>query len=153
MRTIIAGLLYFGVVFGSGFVFGVFREMVLTPAYGRATAVMLEAPFMLVAIGAGAWIAVHRGSLGRDRLSLVMIGIVGFLLVQIADFGVGLGLRGMSVQDQLSYLRTTAGQIYLGLLAVFVLMPLIIGAFTRFARNEVKEPPGAALPAPPAGLP
>jgi hypothetical protein len=139
MRTIIAGLVYFGVVFGSGFVFGVFREMVLTPAYGRTTAVMLEAPFMLVAIVAGAWIAVHRGSLGRSRLSLIMIGIIGLLLVQIADFGVGLGLRGMSVQDQLNYLKTAAGQIYLGLLAIFVLMPLIIGPLTRFVQDDETE--------------
>jgi hypothetical protein len=135
MRTMIAGLVYFGIVFGAGFVFGVFREMVLTPVYGRATSVMLEAPFMIAAIVAGAWIAVHRTSPGQNRLSLVMIGIIGILLVQIADFGVGLGLRGMNFQDQLGYLKTTAGQIYVGLLVIFVLMPLIIGRFTRFRQN------------------
>jgi hypothetical protein len=152
MRTIIASLVYFGIVFGSGFVFGVFREMVLTPAYGRATAVMLEAPFMLVAIVAGAWIAVHRGSLGQNRLSLAMVGIIGFLLVQIAEFGVGLGLRGISVQDQLSYLKTTAGQIYLGLLAIFVLMPLIVGPFTRFVQDG-RRTLTAASPQQPADPP
>jgi hypothetical protein len=136
MRTIVAGFVYFGVVFGAGFVFGAFREIALTPAYGRVIAVMLEAPFMLAAIVAGAWIAVHRGSLGQNRLALALVGVIGFMLVQIADFGVGLRLRGMSVQAQLDYLMTTAGQIYLGLLAVFVLMPLIIGSFTRFVQNR-----------------
>jgi hypothetical protein len=135
MRTMIAGLIYFGIVFGAGFVFGAFREMVLTPLYGRTSAVLLEAPFMLVAIVAGAWIALHRRSFGKDRLALFMVGVIGLLLVQVAEFGVGLGLRGISVQDQLAYLKTTAGQIYLFLLAIFVLMPLIIGPFMRPAQT------------------
>jgi hypothetical protein len=129
VQTIIAGLVYFGIVFGAGFAFGVFREIALTPVYGRTTAVMLEVPFMLVAIAAGAWTAVHRGSLGQSKLPLLLVGLFGLALVQIADFGVGLGLRGMSVQDQLDYLKTAAGQIYLGLLAIFVLMPLFLGHF------------------------
>ncbi len=129
MQTIIAGLAYFGIVFGAGFAFGVFREIALTPVYGRTTAVMIEAPLMLIAIVAGAWIAVHRGSLSQSKIALAMVGAIGFLLVQLADFGVGFGLRGMSVQDQLDYLKTAAGQIYLGLLAIFVVMPLFLGHF------------------------
>jgi hypothetical protein len=140
MRVAIAGLTYFAVVFGAGFMFGVLRELALTPAFGRTAAVMLEAPFMLVAIVAGAWIAVGRTGLGLSRPALLTVGLVGLLLVQAADFGVGLGLRGMSVQDQLDYLRTTAGQIYLGLLAIFALMPLLVGASPivkpAFERNE-----------------
>jgi hypothetical protein len=142
MRTIMAGVVYFGIVFGAGFVFGVFREMALTPVYGRDTAVMFEAPFMLVAILAGAWIAVHRGSLGQSKLALFAVGIIGLLLVQIAEFGVGLGLRGMSMQDQLSYFKTTAGQIYLGLLVIFLFMPLVLG---RFVPNRHGASAGNAL--------
>jgi hypothetical protein len=131
MRVAIAGLLYFAIVFGAGFVFGVFREMVLTPVYGRTSAIMLEAPFMLLAIVAGAWIVVHRTASRWGKAALLMVGIVALLLVQVADFGVGLGLRGMNFQDQLAYLQTTAGQIYLGLLAVFVLMPLALGILAK----------------------
>jgi hypothetical protein len=136
MRVAIAGLLYFAIVFGAGFVFGVFREMVLTPVYGRTSAIILEAPFMLLAIVAGAWIVVHRSGSSWSKTTLLMVGIIALLLVQAADFGVGLGLRGMNVQDQLAYLRTTAGQIYLGSLAVFVMMPLAMGTFAKPGRSD-----------------
>ncbi len=136
MRVATAGLLYFAIVFGAGFVFGVFREMVLTPVYGRTSAIMLEAPFMLLAIVAGAWIVVHRHASGWSKTALLTIGLIGFLLVQIADFGVGLGLRGMSIQDQIAYLRTTAGLLYLGLLGVFMLMPLTMGTLAALRRGN-----------------
>jgi hypothetical protein len=139
MRIITLGFVYFAVVFGAGFVFGVFRELALTPVYGRTTAVMLEAPFMLVAIVAGAWIAVHREAPAPGRPALFMIGLIGLLLVQVADFGIGLGLRGMSVRDQLDYLLSAAGQLYLGLLAVFLVMPLIVGSFRSAASKGASQ--------------
>jgi hypothetical protein len=139
MRIITLGFVYFAVVFGAGFVFGVFRELALTPVYGRTTAVMLEAPFMLVAIVAGAWIAVHREAPALGRPALFMIGLIGLLLVQVADFGIGLGLRGMSVRDQLDYLLSAAGQLHLGLLAVFLVMPLIVGSFRSAASKGASQ--------------
>jgi hypothetical protein len=139
MRIMTAGLVYFGIVFGAGFVCGVFREMVLTPVYGRTTAILLEAPFMIVAIIAGAWIAVHRKSSGWSNTTLLMVGLIGFLLVQIAEFGVGLGLRGMNFQDQIGYFKTPAGQIYLGLLAVFIFMPLGLSAIPAIRQRGDKK--------------
>jgi hypothetical protein len=139
MRIAMTGLIYFAVVFGAGVVLSTFREMVLTPVYGRDTAVIIEAPFMLVAIVAGAWIAIHRSSWAWSRSALLMVGIMGFLMVQAADFGVGLGLRGMSAQDQLSYLKTTAGLVYLGLLIVFAAMPLVVGMLSSFQPNKARQ--------------
>jgi hypothetical protein len=139
MRIVTLGFVYFAIVFGAGFVFGIFRELALTPIYGRTTAVMLEAPFMLVAIVAGAWIAVHREAPAPGKPALLMIGLIGLLLVQIADFGVGLGLRGMSVREQLDYLTSAAGQLYLGLLAVFLVMPLIVGSFSNAAPKGTSQ--------------
>jgi hypothetical protein len=139
MQTLKAGLVYFGIVFGAGFVCGVFREMVLTPIYGRTTAILIEAPFMLLAIVAGAWIAVHRKSAGWSNSALLFIGIFGFTLMQIADFGVGLGLRGMNVQDQIIYFKTPAGQIYLGLLAIFILMPVGLSILPPIRKSSNKS--------------
>jgi hypothetical protein len=139
MRVVFAGLIYFAVVFGAGFAFGVFRETVLTPVYGRTLAILLEAPFMLLAIVSGAWFTVHRRSSGWSKTALLMVGLIGFLLVQVADFGVGLGLRGMSLRDQLAYLQTAAGQVYLGLLAVFILMPLVMGILAATLRGAAQQ--------------
>jgi hypothetical protein len=56
-------------------------------------------------------------------------------LTLIADFGVGFGLRGMSFQEQINNLQTTGGQIYFGLLAVFVVMPLLLSALPAIRRG------------------
>ncbi|MGL4636137.1 MAG: hypothetical protein ACRCWF_09160 [Beijerinckiaceae bacterium] len=138
MPIFIAGLVYFGIVFGAGFVLGVFRELVLTPVYDKTAAVLIESPFLILAIIIGAWIAVHRRAIGQSRLSLFLVGLIGLVLLQVADFGVGLGLRGITIQEQLDYLKTTAGQIYLGLLAIFLIMPMIVGPFSRPAQDHSK---------------
>jgi hypothetical protein len=135
MHVIKAGLTYFAIVFGAGFVFGVFRELVLTPAYGRMLAVLLETPFMLVAITVGSWLAVHRNAASWSKVALLMTGLIGLLLVLVADFGVGLGLRNMTFQDQMHHLLTPAGLLYLGMLAVFVAMPLVMGIARDHARR------------------
>jgi len=47
MQTLKAGVLYFAVVFGAGFVLGPIRVMWVVPRLGTRTAEILEAPIML----------------------------------------------------------------------------------------------------------
>ena len=49
MRTIEAGVLYFALVFGAGFVFGTIRTLWVVPRVGTKTAELMETPFMLAA--------------------------------------------------------------------------------------------------------
>jgi putative copper export protein len=93
---------------------------------------------------------VVRGSSQVSRwrkTTLLTIGLAGLFLIQVVDLFVGLGLRGMSFQDQFDYLQTTAGQLYLGLLAVFVSMLLAMRALfkTRHGNEEQKTSPDKSL--------
>ncbi len=49
MRAVLAGVLYFGLVFALGFILGTLRVLVLEPRLGSTGAVLLELPVMLAA--------------------------------------------------------------------------------------------------------
>jgi hypothetical protein len=48
MQILKAGVLYFAVIFGAGFVLGLVRILWLVPRLGTRVAELLEAPIMLV---------------------------------------------------------------------------------------------------------
>ena len=57
MQILKAGLLYFALVFGAGFVLGVLRVMCVVPRFGTRMAELMETPIMLVVtILAARWI-------------------------------------------------------------------------------------------------
>jgi hypothetical protein len=62
----------------------------------------------------------------HDFLSLAAMGLGALLLQQLADFAVGIGLRGMTAAEQFAYLRTPAGLIYLAALVTFAAMPVLV---------------------------
>jgi hypothetical protein len=59
----------------------------------------------------------------RDAKTLLLIGIGSLVLLQIADFAVGLWLRGMTPTEQILQFLTAQGNIYAALLALFAIMP------------------------------
>jgi hypothetical protein len=50
MHILKAGVVYFAVVFGTGFVLGTIRTLWIVPRLGVRAAELLETPFMVVAI-------------------------------------------------------------------------------------------------------
>jgi hypothetical protein len=60
MQTVEAGVLYFALVFGAGFVLGTVRTLWLVPRVGTRTAELMEAPIMLViTILVARWVVRH----------------------------------------------------------------------------------------------
>ena len=58
MQILKAGVLYFALVFGAGFVLGTIRVLWLVPSLGARTAELIETPIMLVVtILAARWVA------------------------------------------------------------------------------------------------
>jgi hypothetical protein len=124
-----AALLYFCAVFGAGFLLGPIRVFWLEPRLGPVVATACEAPLLLVAmIVAARWIPRAFG-FARDQKALVAIGIGALALSIIADFTVGLWLRGVSPTQQLAQLVTGQGLVYLGLLVSFMVMPGLANSF------------------------
>ena len=120
-----AAALYFAIVFAVGFVLGTIRVLWLEPRVGPIVA--------RPARRRSSWLPWSRRPLGaeavrlpRDRLSLVLMGVGALLLQQIADFAVGIGLRGIGPSEPLAQFTTAQGLIYAALLVAFVVMPLLL---------------------------
>ena len=132
MRIAAAALLYFAIVFGVDLALGPRSAFSSSrPALGKTIAAVCEAPFLLVAmIAAAYWIPKKMGS-DTSLASLAAIGIGALVLRQIADFAVVVGLRGISADEQLRYLTTPPGLIYVALLILFGAMPVVVNTHRR----------------------
>jgi hypothetical protein len=127
MQTLRAGALYFVLVFGTGFVLGTIRTLWIVPRLGTRVAELMEAPFMLaVTILAARWI-VHRLALPSVPSSRLGMGFVALGLMLIAEFGLVLSLRGLSIKEYLATRDPVSGTVYYLLLGVFAIMPLLVG--------------------------
>ena len=131
MRTAIAAALYFAVVFGAGFLFGVIRVLLLDPRLGPFIAVLCEAPFMLAVIVAAARWVPHVVRLPADLTSHLLMGLGAVALQQVADVIVGSTLRGVSPAEQLAQFSRPEGKVYALLLVLFVIMPALLNASVR----------------------
>ena len=125
MKILGAAVLYFLIVFGVGFLLGPIRILVLEPRVGTLAAVLCEAPFLLVAIVVASRVAPRVVHLETCKSALLAVGLAALAMQQIADFAVGLALRGISLAEQLARFATAEGAIYAVLLVVFAVMPAL----------------------------
>ena len=123
MRITQAIFLYFGMVFGVGFLLGPIRVLWLEPRLGPIIATACEAPFLLIAMLIAARWVPRVLNIRRDQKTLVLVGTGSLALLQIADFTVGFWLRGITPTEQFAQLLTRQGNIYAALLALFAMMP------------------------------
>jgi hypothetical protein len=125
-RSIRAGLLYFAVVFATGFVLGAIRQLWVVPRVGARTAELLETPLMLaVCFLAASWI-VRRFDLDALRLRITA-GLLGLVLLVIAELALVVVLEGMSIPDYIRSRDPISGSVYALSLAVFALLPAFVG--------------------------
>lgn len=120
------GFLYFVLVFATGFVLGTIRVLWLVPRVGVRAAELMEAPLMIAAtVIAARWIVRHYSvpSIVSIRVS---IGVVGLLLLLIAEFGIAARLQGQSVAEALLNRDPISGTVYFVSLALFAIMPALI---------------------------
>jgi hypothetical protein len=126
MRIALAALFYFAIVFAVGLLLGPIRVLWLEPQVGPVIAAVCEAPFLLAAMVAAASRVPSMVGLPQHRVSLLMMGMGALLLQQVAEFAVGIGLRGIGPSELLAQFTTPQGLIYAALLAAFVAMPLLL---------------------------
>jgi type IV secretory pathway TrbD component len=121
-----AALLYFAIVFGAGFVLGAIRTLWVVPRIGTRRAELMEMPIMLmVTIVAARWIVLHPMIPATVPARLAMGGIALALLL-VAEFGLMLWLRGMSIKEYLAARDPVSGRVYYAMLFVFAIMPLFV---------------------------
>jgi hypothetical protein len=126
MRIVKAGVLYFVVVFGAGFVLGPFRILWVAPRIGTRTAELLESPIMFVITIVAARSIVRKLAVPPAPSSRLGMGGIGLGLMLIAEFTLVLWLRGLSIRDYLAGRDPVAATVYYVMLGVFAVLPLIV---------------------------
>ena len=120
-----AALLYFGIVFGAGFVLGVIRVPLLVPRLGELVAESIELPFMLIVICLTARWVVNRYLVGSAPTIALLVGLLAAALLLAVEFTVVLWLRGLNFQEYLDSRHPVALALYLTSVGIFALMPFL----------------------------
>ncbi len=122
-RAGLVSLAYFGLVFGAGFLLGPLRVLVLEPRVGARWAELIELPLMLVVIVLAArWVVRGPGS-GLSVARCRVAGLLAMGAVLVADFGVGIWVRGMTPTEVLTLRDPVSGIAYYLTVLAFGLMP------------------------------
>jgi hypothetical protein len=124
LRIFKAAILYFAVVFGAGFIFGVIRLLFVVPRVGIRTAELAETPVMVaVSFFAARWI-VRRLACRPSAAERVVIGLVALIFLVAVEFTFVLWVQGLTVNDYIAHRNPVSGTAYLIALGAFALMPL-----------------------------
>jgi len=126
VQALKAGLLYFAIVFGLGFVLGPIRILWAVPRFGTRIAELMETPIMLVVIIAAArwmvrWLAVSSTVSSRLNMGCIAVG-----LLLITEFKVVLRLRGISLSEYSATRDSVSGTVYYLALVLMAIMPLLV---------------------------
>jgi len=126
MQILKAGVLYFALVFGVGFVLGSVRTLWVVPRFGARTAELMETPIMfVVTIVAARWV-VRRLAVPPKPSNRLGMGCIGLGLMLVAEFTLLLRLRGLSISEYLASRDPVSGMVYYVMLGVFCIMPLLV---------------------------
>jgi hypothetical protein len=126
MQTIEAGVLYFALVFGAGFVLGTVRTLWVVPRVGTRKAELMETPIMLVVTILVARWMVQRLAVPAAASVRLGMGCIALLLLLVAEFGFMLRLRGLTIREYFASRDPVSGTVYYVMLAVFAVMPLLV---------------------------
>jgi hypothetical protein len=118
MQILKAGVLYFAVVFGAGFLLGPIRILWIAPRLGTGVAELLEAPIMFVITVVAARI-VRRFALPPTPSSRLGMGGIALSLLLTAEFTLVIWLRGLSIREYLAGRDPVAANVYYMMLAIF----------------------------------
>jgi len=126
MQTLKAGVLYFALVFGAGFVLGPIRTLWAVPRFGTRMAELMETPIMFVVIILAARWIVRRLAVPSTPSSRLGMGCIALGLLLVAEFTLVLWLRGLSISNYLASRDPVSGTVYYAMLGVFGVMPLLV---------------------------
>ena len=144
MRILKAGLVYFLLVFGTGFALAFIRIPFLVPAFGARTAELMETPVMLVVIvWASRRLAHQHPELSRRRR--LAAGFFAFVCLAVAELAVAYFLGARSPSQYIASRDPVSGSVYLASVVFFALAPALWNNRAR-PNNSSKPTPlrGAA---------
>lgn len=131
-RALIAGALYFVLVYAAGWVLGPIRVLWIAPRLGPTLAALMEAPFMLAATIATARFVVRRNAVPPALGQRMAMGLWALGLLTIAESSAALAMRHLGLVDYLAEFATAPGLIGLLLFLLFAAMPALIRCAPRW---------------------
>ena len=126
-----AGLAYFALVMGAGFVMGSVRVPFLVPRLGERMAELVEMPFMFVVILLAARFTVRRFALPPSASIRLAAGFLALALSVLAELLLAAAFQDRTVGDYIASRDPVSGGVYLAMLLLFGLMPLILARVER----------------------
>ncbi len=126
MQILKAGVLYFALVFGAGFVLGPIRILWIVPRFGVRTAELMETPIMFVVVLVAARWVIRRLAVPSTWSSRLGMGCVALGLLLVAEFSLVLWLRGVSISEYFASRDPVSGAVYYVMLGVCAIMPLVL---------------------------
>ena len=131
VQIIKAGLVYFALVMGAGFLLGTVRVPFLVPRLGERLAELIEMPLMLVVIGLSARFVVRRFALPPTASVRLKVGFLALALAVCAELLLAAALQGQSVRAYIASRDPVSGSVYLAMLGLFALMPWLLARVQR----------------------
>ncbi len=123
-RILLAGLVYFLIVFTAGFALGTARIFAMEPKFGAALAVLFEAPFMLAISWIVCGAVIRRITPPPTLAQRALMGGVAFALLLAAEITLGFAL-GEGLNDIAAGWKTPAGAIGLAGQLLFAAFPMM----------------------------
>ena len=120
-QSIKAGLAYFALVFGAGFVLGALRVSLLVPRFGERISELSE--------------ITRRFAVPLSIPARLGTGLLALGLLLAAELLLAAVLQDRSLADYVASRDPVSGSVYLAMLALFALMPVLL-ARTDGARNR-----------------
>lgn len=125
-RAVIAGLVYFPLLFALGFGLGTVRVLFVIPYVGTFVATVLEVPLMLAAAYfICSWVS-RRFQVPPTRPARWAMALVFLILLALFETALGSLLFNRTMADQWAALATTAGMLGLSAQIIAALFPLRI---------------------------
>jgi len=126
MRIVKAGIVYFALVFGAGFILGTIRTLWVAPRMGTRPAELTELPFMIVAAFVASQFVVRFLNVKANTSDRLTLGVLALALMLLAEFGLVLPLRGMTIRQYLATRDPVSGAAYYFALGLYALMPALV---------------------------
>lgn len=135
IKILKAGLLYFTLVFGLGFILGFIRVLWVVPRFGTRMAELMEIPIMIaVIIIAARWIVRHY-EVPFTLASRLGMGCLALCLLLVVEFTLVLWLQGLSLSEYFASRDIVSGTAYYLSLGVFAIMPLGVARYSGLQKD------------------
>jgi len=122
-KTIQAGLSYFLIVMGTGFLLGVIRVSFVVPFIGERLAELAEMPIMALVIYFSAGFVLRRFPEVAFPPRALAAGFLALALSVVVELSLAILLQERTLAEFIASRDKLSGSVYMSLLLVFAVMP------------------------------